>query len=55
MTVPIERVAQSSGKAERKPWITPMLQTIPVHAAMGSQNGPKCDKHGSLSHGTGCK
>jgi hypothetical protein len=54
MTVPIERVTPSSCKAEKKAWTTPVLETIPVRAAMGSKAGNKCDKFGSLSHGTGC-
>jgi hypothetical protein len=54
MIVPIERVKSSSGKTEKKPWTTPVLETIPVRAAMGSKAGNKCDKFGSLSHGSGC-
>ncbi len=53
MTVPIERVTPSSSKAEKKPWTTPVLETIPVHTALGAQAGNKCDKYGSLSHGGG--
>ncbi len=40
--------------AEKKLWTAPVLETIPVRAAMGAQAGNKCDKHGSLSHGSGC-
>jgi hypothetical protein len=54
MAVPIERVSTSPGKAEKKTWTTPVLETIPIHAALGSRAGSKCDKYGSLSHGTGC-
>jgi hypothetical protein len=54
MTVPIERVTPSSGKVQKKPWTSPVLETIPVHAALGSKAGNKCDKFGSLSHGAGC-
>jgi hypothetical protein len=54
MAVPIERVSSSPGLADKKPWTTPALETIPMRAALGSQAGSKCDKHGSLSHGSGC-
>ncbi len=54
MTIPIDREKSSSGTTEKKPWTTPVLETVPVHAAMGSKAGNKCDKFGSLSHGAGC-
>jgi hypothetical protein len=40
---------------DKKTWTAPVLQTIPVRAALGSAAGSKCDKRGSLSHGSGCK
>jgi hypothetical protein len=54
MAVPIERESSSPGKPEKKAWTTPVLETIPVHAALGNKAGSKCDRFGSVSHGTGC-
>jgi hypothetical protein len=54
MTVAIERETSSPVKADRKAWTKPKLQSIPIHSALGSHTGSKCDKYGSLSHGEGC-
>jgi hypothetical protein len=53
MTDSIKSVTSFSGKVQRKPWTTPVLETIPIHTALGAQAGNKCDKFGSLSHGGG--
>jgi hypothetical protein len=54
MAVPVERVHASPAVADKKPWTAPVLETIPIRAALGSKKGSKCDKYGSLSHGSGC-
>ena len=53
MAVPIERESSSPGKPEKKAWTKPVLETIPVHAALGNKAGSKCDRFGSNSHGSG--
>ena len=35
------------------PWITPVIQIEAISEAKGSQAGPLCDKHGSLSSASG--
>jgi hypothetical protein len=54
MAVAIERETSSPDNAERKQWTKPLIEVLNIHAAEGPHKGPKCDKHGSLSHGSGC-
>jgi hypothetical protein len=54
MAVSIERTNEVSAGAEKRPWTVPELQTIPVRAALGAAVGTKCDRYGSVSHGSGC-
>ena len=41
-------------QSNKKLWIIPALQTIPIKSALGATVGTKCDKFGSVSHGKGC-
>jgi hypothetical protein len=41
-------------EAAKRIWDSPRVQIVEMNAAEGSQPGPKCDKHGSLSTGPGC-
>jgi hypothetical protein len=43
-----------TSKAVKKIWDSPRVEIVELNAAEGSQPGPKCDKHGSLSTGPGC-
>src|SRR5579871_5944728 len=38
----------------KKTWSTPTLIVLSIRSAQGSTAGPLCDKHGSLSYGSGC-
>jgi hypothetical protein len=38
----------------KKPWVPPAIVILPLRSATGNSPGSKCDKYGSLSHGTGC-
>jgi hypothetical protein len=39
----------------KKPWVQPAVVILPMRGANGAAIGPKCDKFGSLSHGSsGC-
>jgi hypothetical protein len=39
----------------KKPWVQPAIMILPLRGASGATLGPKCDKYGSLSHGSpGC-
>jgi hypothetical protein len=35
-------------------WISPVIAVVPLHCAQGAQAGDKCDRFGSLSHGSNC-
>jgi hypothetical protein len=55
MAVPNDRTIEDSTSAiEKKPWTMPELQMIQIDSALGASAGTKCDRYGSLSHGTGC-
>jgi len=41
-------------QSNKKTWTSPAIRTVEMKSAQGSSAGPKCDKLGSLSHGTGC-
>jgi hypothetical protein len=50
----IERANEVSAGAEKRPWTVPVLQAIEMKAALGAAVGTKCDRYGSVSHGSGC-
>jgi len=54
MAVSKDRMTVVLVRAEKKPWTVPVLQMISIHDALGATTGTKCDRYGSLSHGTGC-
>jgi hypothetical protein len=54
MSHTVENKKISTGYVEKKRWTIPVLQAIALKEALGSKNGSKCDKFGSLSTGTGC-
>ena len=43
-----------SPRAPKPVWTPVSIATIQLRAALGATAGPLCDKHGSLSRGTGC-
>jgi hypothetical protein len=48
-------VSPPSTAHPKKPWVRPAMVVLPLHGASGAAVGPKCDKFGSLSHGSsGC-
>lgn len=44
----------ASALSSKKIWTSPAIRTVEMKAAQGLSAGPKCDKYGSLSHGSGC-
>jgi len=44
-----------SGQSDKETWTPPVLEMMPINAALGNVAGPKCDKHGSLSTGGPCQ
>jgi hypothetical protein len=44
----------STRAMEKKPWTAPVLEIIQIDSALGASAGTKCDRYGSLSHGSGC-
>jgi hypothetical protein len=40
--------------SSKKIWTSPAIRTVEMKAAQGLSAGSKCDKYGSLSHGSGC-
>jgi hypothetical protein len=40
--------------SNRKTWTSPAIRVVELKAAQGLSAGSKCDKYGSLSHGSGC-
>lgn len=38
----------------KRAWSAPALSVVEINSAEGSQTGPLCDKHGSLSTGGTC-
>jgi hypothetical protein len=37
-----------------RPWVQSAIVTLPLKAAAGASSGTRCDRYGSLSHGTNC-
>ena len=46
-------LSRSLAGTAKKPWIAPRIHVLDMNAAEGAAAGPLCDKHGSLSAGTG--
>ena len=44
---------KTDSKNEKLIWTTPVLKVVSITAAQGANPGPLCDKHGSLSSGSG--
>jgi hypothetical protein len=44
----------SLDSARKRPWTKPELVVVKLNAARGASAGSKCDRYGSLSHGTNC-
>jgi hypothetical protein len=54
MALQTEPLKPFSGKTDKELWKAPVVETMPLYGALGATLGSKCDKYGSLSHGTGC-
>ena len=53
MTIEANVLPNMRAGTAKKVWVTPCIQVLNINAAEGSQIGPLCDKHGSLSATTG--
>lgn len=40
--------------ARKLRWVSPAIAVVPLRCALGAQAGDKCDRYGSLSHGSNC-
>jgi hypothetical protein len=40
--------------APKMRWVSPAITVVPLRCAQGAQAGDKCDRFGSLSHGSNC-
>jgi hypothetical protein len=53
MTIEANVLSRNLAGIAKKPWIAPRIHVLDMKAAEGGQPGPLCDKHGSLSSGSG--
>jgi hypothetical protein len=40
--------------ARKLRWVSPAIAVVALNCAQGAQVGDKCDRYGSLSHGSNC-
>ncbi len=40
--------------ARKMKWVSPAIAVVSLNCAQGAQVGDKCDRYGSLSHGSNC-
>jgi hypothetical protein len=49
MTIEANVLPRNLAGIAKKVWTTPQIHVLDINAAAGSETGPLCDKHGSLS------
>lgn len=40
--------------ARKMRWVSPAIAVVALNRAQGAEAGDKCDRYGSLSHGSNC-